>query len=185
MSKYNRQPLQAPPLGANVTDHEFATGYFQELVAAVMSGFLGTTRSAQSAQGHLWSKVADGGVSLVFFDGNTDHEWAKWTQSEGLVVSADKLGGKDAAHFEDIPARLGYTPPWAPKATSGSGQWVGIGAAIGGSLQLPAGGTWAYHVNLFVNGAPAGRVTGVSAGGAVIYAGSPPVTPDGFAWRIL
>jgi hypothetical protein len=125
-------------------------------------------------------------LAFLIFDQSADVFIAPFVSQSAIGdgFDADLLDGQHGSYYADIPARLGYTPPCVPKATSGPGQWAGIGAALGGSVQLPAGGTWAYHVILFVNGNPQGRVTGVSAGGTVIYAGSPPVTPDGFAWRV-
>jgi hypothetical protein len=94
MSRYDKEAIKPPPLGPDISDSEFVIGYFQPFVAAAMSGFAAPTRSPQAAAGLLWSKElpAGAGYSLMFFDGDNDRQWGKWTSANGMEVFASQVG---------------------------------------------------------------------------------------------
>lgn len=104
-----------------------------------------------------------------------------------LLLPADPTAALQAATKQYVDAG-DATKPAVPVNASGVGQWVSLIGATGGSLALPAGGTWAWAVVAWNQttvpaGTLANTLAGVDAGGATL-AGVPGIQFRGFAWRI-
>jgi len=90
-----------------------------------------------------------------------------------LIRAADAAAGRTAINAVVPPTSSGVV-----------GQWVQLAGAVGESISLPAGGTWAYFVLLFASGTTQTFTASVAAGGTVVGGAVGGSNWGGFAWRV-
>lgn len=65
-----------------------------------------------------------------------------------------------------------------------SATWLVVQSTVGGAATLPAGGTWAYFIQLFDTGLVTNAAASVAAGGTTVGAATSGKNWVGFAWKI-
>ena len=127
----------------------------------------------------MWSLGAGNWICLCYQSATTDQMQTvsgATTTGKAVYVAANSAAARSAISV----------PAYPTETASAVGEWKRIASSVGGDLDLPSGGTWAW-LSLSINnsaGTYAAGDAGVDAGGTTIAAASAGVLHTALAWRV-